>query len=81
VLHAAHANQTDACRSCLTLWYFPTFDDLPEPVRAVVARGRPWPPADVPWSDDLARLEPLIPRYDGDASPVAWNRRPGIYLR
>jgi ectoine hydroxylase-related dioxygenase (phytanoyl-CoA dioxygenase family) len=81
VLHAAHANRTDLRRSCLTLWYFPTYDTLPEPVRAVIARGRPWPPPDVPWSDDLARLEPLIPRYEGEATPVAWNRRPGVYLR
>jgi hypothetical protein len=80
LLHAAHANQTDQRRTCLTLWYFPAFAALPEPIQAVVVKGRPQPPPDYPWPEELHRLEPLLPRYSGQAEPAPWDRRPGAYL-
>jgi hypothetical protein len=80
LLHAAHANQTDQRRTCLTLWYFPAFASLPEPIQAFVAKSRPLPPAEYPWPEELRRLEPLLPRYSGSAEPATWDRRPGIYL-
>ena len=58
VLHAAHANATDQRRTLLTLWYFPTYDTLPEPIRAFVASHRPLPPTDWPHRQELERLEP-----------------------
>jgi ectoine hydroxylase-related dioxygenase (phytanoyl-CoA dioxygenase family) len=80
LLHAAHANQTDTRRSCLTLWYFPAFASLPESIRAVVASGRREPPVDLPWPVELQPLEPLLPCYRGSAEPAKWDRKPGIYL-
>jgi hypothetical protein len=80
LLHAAHANQTDQRRTCLTLWYIPAFAALPEPIQAVIGRPGPPPPPDYPWPEELRRLEPLIPHYTGSAEPVPWDRRPGIHL-
>ncbi|HLK55946.1 MAG TPA: phytanoyl-CoA dioxygenase family protein [Chthonomonadaceae bacterium] len=81
VLHAAHANATDQRRTLLTLWYFPTFDTLPEPIRAFVARHRSQPPPDFPHGEEWSRLEPLIPTYSGTAEPIPFDRKPGVYLR
>lgn len=81
VLHAAHANQTDQRRSLLTLWYFPAYDTLPEPIQAFIAHTRRQAPADYVAGDELARLEPLLPAYSGDAEPTHFNRTPGIHLQ
>jgi hypothetical protein len=81
LLHAAHANQTDRRRSCLTLWYFPTYAELPEPVQAFIASHHPRPPADYPAGPEFERLKELFPHYTGAAEPVQWNRRPGVHLR
>lgn len=74
LLHAAHANRTDSPRTCLTLWYFPDYDELSEPVQAAIAastaRQPPLPP----------EMEPLLPAYRGAAEPAAWNRIPGKHL-
>ena len=81
VLHAAHANGTDKRRSLLTLWYFPAYETLSEPIQAFAARSRPLPPPDWPYLEDLQRLEPLLPTYSGNAEPITFDRTPGIYLR
>jgi len=81
VLHAAHANQTLQRRTCLTLWYAPDYRSLAAPLRACLARGRPmeaphwWPDAE----GDL--VAPLIPAYEGDATPAAWDRIPALHLK
>jgi hypothetical protein len=82
ILHATHANQTDQHRSLLTLWYFPDYDLLPESIRTFAARKTPLQAPDW-WADpDAGKLmEPLIPTYNGDAAPAAWNRVPGEHLR
>jgi ectoine hydroxylase-related dioxygenase (phytanoyl-CoA dioxygenase family) len=80
LLHAAHANQTDKHRTCLTLWYLPDFDALTDQIKAHVARKTPM---ELPnwWEGEAGKLmEPLIPLYNGDAQPIRWNRVPGIYL-
>jgi len=80
LLHAAHANQTDHHRSLLTLWYFPDFDLLPEAIQAYAARKTPLQPPDW-WPEPEGRLmEPLIPKYTGNAAPAVWNRVPGSHL-
>jgi hypothetical protein len=81
LLHAAHANQTDETRTCLTLWYLPNYDALPDSIRAATARQQP---LELPhwWQDEAGRLvEPLIPWYEGEAKPAAWNRIPGVHLK
>ncbi len=80
LLHAAHANRSDRRRTVITLWYFPQFERMPEAVRAraVEASG----PLSDGWVEAAApRLEPLLPRYDGQAPPIVWNRVPGSSLR
>ena len=76
MLHAAHANQTDRHRSLLTLWYFPDFDRLPEPIRAYAARKTPLQLPDWWTEPEGSLMEPLIPRYTGSAAPAVWNRVP-----
>ena len=77
ILHAAHANQTDLHRSLLTLWYFPDYDTLSEPIQAYVARKTPLQLPDW-WAEPEGMLmQPLIPLYSGDAAPAVWNRVPG----
>jgi ectoine hydroxylase-related dioxygenase (phytanoyl-CoA dioxygenase family) len=78
MLHAAHANTTEARRTVITLWYYPAWNELPGSVRAHIAR------AQLPdsWQGEpLATLGSLRPTYDGDAEPTIWNRIPGPEFR
>ena len=77
LLHSARANKTDHRRTVITLWYHPCFYELPEGMRARLATHK------VPehWSDEAGQLiEPLLPKYDGDAPELEWNRTPGEAL-
>ena len=81
VLHSAHANQTDARRSCLTIWYFPDFERLSEPIQALFARKTP---TELPhwWEGDAGKpVERLVPWYKGTKEPLQWNRVPGEHLK
>jgi hypothetical protein len=80
VLHAAHANTTNERRTLLTLWYFPTYDTLPESIQAFVAQHRPLPPPDCPFQKEMECLKPLLPTYSGAAEPIQFDRKPGIHL-
>ncbi len=78
LLHSAHANKSDQRRTVITLWYFPYFDLLSDGLRAAIARPREWSG----WDDEaMARTAEFVPRYEGQAEPVAWNREPGPYFR
>lgn len=78
LLHAAHANRTDRRRTVITLWYFPAWDELPESLRAAVAKTA----LPESWQGEPMRtLGSLVPTYEGDAEPTAWNRIPGAALR
>jgi hypothetical protein len=80
VLHAAHPNGSAQRRTCLTLWYTPSFRSLTERIRARMARKDPLRPPTW-WDEEVGRpVEPLIPYYTGDAEPAAWNRDPGLHL-
>jgi len=82
IFHAAHANSTNERRTVITLWYYPLFDAMTEPLRAA---------AMVKWRDHQQRyrwpteadelIRPLIPRYDGPARPLEADREPGPDLR
>ena len=78
LLHAAHGNGSGKRRTNITLWYYPDFANLPEPIRAYLAETD-WPPEWYQLNREL--LEPLRPQYDGDAAPIALNRKPGPQLR
>ncbi|WP_437577052.1 phytanoyl-CoA dioxygenase family protein [Sorangium sp. So ce887] len=87
LLHATHANDSDAERTALSLWYIPACRDLPECVRARftlrtgVDERLPYVPAD--WPDDAAaRLRALLPAaYDGSVTPLPWHTDPDERLR
>ncbi|HET6384820.1 MAG TPA: phytanoyl-CoA dioxygenase family protein [Armatimonadota bacterium] len=81
LLHAAHANQTDTRRTCLTLWYLPDYAELPDSIKAYAGRKKPLAPPDW-WEPEVGKpVERLIPWYSGSAAPAAWNRAPGEFLR
>ena len=81
VLHAAHGNNSQFRRSCLTLWYVPDFAALSEPLQAASSRRQSLEPPHW-WEGDAGRaVEPLISWYNGSAEPTRWNRNPGELLR
>lgn len=68
MLHAAHANTSDAWRSVITLWFQPDFGSLPESVQAQMARKTH--PVPETWPESAAeRVRALNPTYSGDAEP------------
>ncbi|WP_437755580.1 phytanoyl-CoA dioxygenase family protein [Sorangium sp. So ce1389] len=82
LLHATHANDSDAERTALSLWYIPACRDLPERVRARltlrtgVDERLPYVPAGWP-EDAAARLRALLPAaYEGSAAPLPWHTDP-----
>ena len=77
LLHSAHGNDSDERRTVITLWYFPEFDHLPDSIRAYIVDSRidAWP------GDVRDRMADLLPRYEGGAEPIEWNRVPGAGLR
>ena len=79
LFHASHANDSDERRTCLTMWYYPAFPNLPERTRATVAaveHGFQFSPDATP--ELVALLRPLEITYDGDAEPIATNWVPGL---
>jgi hypothetical protein len=81
LLHSTHANDSDKRRTCLTLWYLPDFERLPDSLRAYVIRHPSLPPAGW-WRDGgqavPAELQQILPTYDGDGAPAEYNRRPPV---
>ena len=83
LLHSARANKSATRRTVITLWYPPLFYQLPEPMRARLAkyegnandRASRWP--------EVARnrVRDLLPVYDGAGEPMNWNRTPGPMLK
>lgn len=74
LLHSAHANKTEQRRTVITLWYYPAWDQLSEPIQARMAKAGMddrWP------ADAYERIGSLLPTYDGDAEEASWNRIPG----
>ncbi|WP_437724221.1 phytanoyl-CoA dioxygenase family protein [Sorangium sp. So ce861] len=87
LLHATHANDSDAERTALSLWYIPACRDLPECVRArfTLRTGfeerLPYVPAGWP-GEAAARLRALLPpAYEGSAAPLPWHTDPDERLR
>ena len=78
LLHAAHGNRSNRRRTNITLWYYPAFDKLSESIQAFLAQ-KEIPPDWYEPNRDL--IEPLWPRYHGDAEPIRLNRIPGPALQ
>lgn len=83
VLHAAHANQSDQRRTCITLWYNPFFDRFPESIKASLTTCVDHVPIPGDSEPEVVRqrLQSLKPCYKGDAEPRDWCRDPGDWLR
>ena len=74
LLHAAHPNRSNRRRTVITLWFCPTYDQLPETVQAIYGKPHSRPEN---WSEtDWALIEPLLATYRGDATPLEANRIP-----
>ena len=76
LLHAAHANKSHARRTNITLWYYPDFANLPEPIQAFLASeekawSRSW------YESGPPELDKLRATYSGDAAPIKPDRAPG----
>lgn len=87
LLHAAHANESDADRTALSLWYLSAYEELPEVVRAryTLTGGLdsrlPYLPDHWPESA-RERLRTLLPPpYRGTAPPLPMHNAPGPDLR
>ena len=79
LFHSSHANDSDTRRTCLTMWYYPAFPDLPEPTRASVASVE----HGLRFSDDAppdvaALLRPFEISYAGAAEPIATSWVSGL---
>ena len=78
LLHGAHGNKGDRRRTVITLWYIPLYHQLPESIRAHLARH----PRPETWTDvTRGELKPLTAVYEGGEEPVTWNRVPGHALK
>ncbi len=78
LLHAAHGNGSNQRRTNITLWYYPAYDELPDSIRAYLAQRefpREW------YAQNKNLIDPLWPRYEGDAEPITLNRTPGPALK
>ena len=74
LLHAAHPNRSNQRRTVITVWFCPTYDQLPETVQAVYGRQCDKPDN---WSQaEWDLIEPLLATYRGDATPREFNRIP-----
>ena len=79
LFHASHANNSDTRRTCLTMWYYPAFPDLPERTRATVASMENGSRLRADAAPEAAALlRPFEIRYDGDAEPIEINCVPGL---
>ena len=71
VFHAAHGNASDQRRTCLTMWYYPAFPELPERTQASVAAvEHGLQLSDRAPAELAALLRPLEITYNGDAEPI-----------
>jgi hypothetical protein len=75
VLHASHANRTDARRTLITLWYQPNLSALPERLQAQMAAKTQQPPEH--WSPKARDLYNAVKTvYHGHAEPYGRSLYP-----
>ena len=79
LFHASHPNAADQRRTCLTMWYYPAFPDLPERTKATVAQVESNTRlADITSPEVSRLLAPLEIDYRGDAEPITTNTIPSL---
>ena len=78
LLHSAHPNRSGRRRTVITLWFCPTFGDLPESLQAFYSKPRERP---AHWSDAAWNtLAPVRTSYRGHAQAPSNNRIPDARL-
>ena len=74
ILHSAHANRSNQRRTVITLWFCPTYYQLPDTLQAIYGKPRSKP---TNWTDkEWGLVEPLLATYQGNALPVPHQRVP-----
>ena len=74
LIHSAHPNRSSQRRTVITLWFCPTYDQLPKTLQAVYGRPRSKPHN---WTNEAWGLvKPLLATYRGEATPLSANRIP-----
>ena len=74
ILHSAHANRSNQRRTVITLWFCPTYYQLPDTLQAIYGKPRSKP---TNWTDkEWGLVEPLLATYQGYALPVPHQRVP-----
>lgn len=82
LLHSAHANRSDQRRTVLTIWYWPTYDGLPEEVKGLIADHITDKPEWSAWTEQTRSVTgPLVPVREGEANSAHIGREPGESLR
>ncbi len=78
LLHSAHPNRSARRRTVITLWFLPTYDDLPESLKAHYGKRKEKPEhwTAASWN----ALNPLLATYEGGAQPTEINRVPDARL-
>ena len=80
LFHSAYSNQSKAWRTVLTLWYWPDFNAMPEPIRAMIGSNR-HRPAELPESWPHQLTDPLTTEYQGNTKPLKSSRFPTQELK
>ena len=65
LLHGAYANQSNQYRFGLTLWYYPNYHLFSEAIKARIGTIS----LEKSWLKHLYQMQPLLPIYDGEATP------------
>ena len=82
LMHSAHANQSDQRRTVLTIWYWPSYDELPDDVKRLISNHITEREDWRRWVEQTRHVTGgLIPLYDGVAEQVAWTTSPGEQLQ
>ncbi|MDE0040399.1 MAG: phytanoyl-CoA dioxygenase family protein [Candidatus Poribacteria bacterium] len=82
LMHSAHANESDQRRTVLTIWYWPSYDELPEDVKQLISdhitEREDW----CRWVEQTRHVTgELIPLYDGEVEHLPWTTLPDQRLQ
>ena len=82
LMHSAHANRSDQRRTVLTIWYWPSYDELPDDVKQLISNHITEREDWCRWVEQTRHVTgELIPLYDGEAEHLPWTTLPGERLR
>ena len=76
LIHSAHANDSDQRRTVITMWFFPNYTSLPQPIAGFIAGlFRDMPDEMASWNPQVRkRLYDLRPIYRGREPPLTFSR-------